>query len=153
MCLLGILRYFSTHLSSLQELQAAIMQKESTLNKLASCYERLSPNDTQLVEQELTPLREAWQSLVDKVNGLLSQRQDALDQARTYHHKHTQLDSDLAAALGELDAIKRDKECPVEEKLHRLQVSRTSVLTFLYFMMSQRTATLNSCLYYSRVLL
>ena len=126
-----ILSWKSAHASLyfiLQELRDEILAKESTLNKLTASYERLSPADSSLVETEVGPLRETWNSLVDEVTELLSRRHDALDQCRDYQHKQDQVDRDLQAFAKELSAIQKDKDKPVLERLQRLKVGWTSLL-------------------------
>ena len=94
-------------------------------DKLKSGYARLSPvpGDQSLTQEQVTPLHDDWQNLVDDVTSLIIKRHDELDGCRNYHHKQTQMNEHLRNFSDELNALKADNESPVLERLERLKVS------------------------------
>ena len=63
----------------LQELKAELQSKEATLDKIAQRYDRLSPSpDSRLAGQQVEPLREHWQQLLEKLDSHLKTRRYGL---------------------------------------------------------------------------
>lgn len=110
-------------LTLFQEMSKEIESKKMTLEKLTQRYQRLAPNDQELVDKQLGPLNQLWTSLRSQIDEHKSKRQDFLTKCSHYHRCHGDVNSEVDGLLKDVDRAQQLEDLPMQERLIMLQVS------------------------------
>ena len=85
-------------------------------------YAELASEDSTIYESQLRPLEETWKAILNEIDTHLEKRRRFLENCRKYHHKHTEVDSDLDELVQELEKIQSTRQRPLGERVEELKV-------------------------------
>ena len=96
--------------------------KKTAIEKLAQRYQRLAPNDSQLLDKQLQPLTDLWSSLQSQIGDLSSKRREFLKKCSHYHRSHGKVNSEVDGILRDVDRAQQAEDIPMQERHAMLQV-------------------------------